>query len=579
MKNRFFTSLLVAAIVALSGCGESQKPEAVVQTDHKPSVHYDTIIHSGTLYDGSGKPGVKGDIAIDGDRIVAMGNLADATADNTIDATGKAVAPGFVNMLSWAVSSLMDDGRGLSDIVQGVTLEVFGEGWTMGPLPEGDLPQSITDDLGIKAGERPPWTTLGEYMEHLEGLGISPNVASFVGGTTLRIHQIGQEDRAPTDQEMENMRQLTRQAMEEGALGLGTSLIYPPAFFATTEELVELAKVVGEYDGMYISHMRSEGNNIEEAVDELITIAREGNIPAEIYHLKFAGKNNWGKFDTIVNKVEEARAAGIRVSADMYTYTAGGTGLTATMPPWGSDGGLEALRERLRDPETRAKIISEMNTPTDEWENMLQAASPEGILLIGFKNEEFKPYIGKTLAEVAVIRGTTPAETAADLVEQDGSRIEAMYFMMSEENIKKKIALPWVSFGSDAEAVEPKGKVIERPLHPRTYGTFVRLLGKYVRDEQVIPLAEAIRKLTSLPTENLKIHDRGRLREGYFADVVVFNPDTIQDHATFENPHQLSTGMEHVFINGEQVLKDGQHTGATPGRFVRGPGYKASGDM
>lgn len=574
MKTKFVALLAIITAFFLAGCGEPQQPEATVESGADASFQYDAIIRGGTVYDGGGQPGAVADIAIADDRIAAVGDLSGATAEMVIDATGKAVAPGFVNMLSWAPASLLEDGQGLSDIAQGVTLEVFGEGWTMGPLPEGEgLPRFVTDILNMDPNEKPPWTTLGEYMEYLERGGVSPNVASFVGATTLRLHQIGQEDRAPTEQEMETMRELTRQAMEEGALGLGSSLIYPPAFFATTEELVELAKVVGEYGGMYISHMRSEGNSIEAAVDELITIAREANIPAEIYHLKFAGKNNWDKFDTIIKKIETARAAGIRITADMYTYPAGGTGLTATMPPWGSDGGLEALRERLRDPQIRAKIIEEMNTPTDEWENMLQSAGAEGILLIGFQNDEFKPYIGKTLAEVAKLRGASPAETAVDLIEQDGSRVEAMYFMMSEENIKKKIALPWVSFGSDAEALAPQGKVLDRPLHPRTYGTFARLLGHYVRDEKVIPLADAIRKLTSFPAETLGIKNRGRLKEGYFADVVVFDPDTIQDHATFEKPHQLSTGVQHVFVNGVRVFKNGEHTGATPGKFVRGPGY------
>ncbi|MDE0368244.1 MAG: DUF885 family protein [Gammaproteobacteria bacterium] len=536
--------------------------------------HHDLIIRGGTLYDGSGRPGKKLDLAITGDRITAIGELDRATANRIVDATDMAVSPGFINMLSWAPTSLIDDGRGLSDLVQGVTLEVFGEGISMGPVAEAGPPDMLARLLGLDDGEPLPWQTLGEYLQWLENRGVSPNVASFVGATTLRMHQLGADNRAPTPEEMQAMRDLARQAMEEGAMGLGSSLIYPPAFFASTEELIELASVVGEYGGMYISHMRSEGNNIEKAVSELITIAREAGVPAEIYHLKFSGKPNWDKFDTVVGMVEAARAEGLRITADMYTYVAGATGLAAVIPPWASGGGTERLLERLGDPETRARILDEMRDPDGAWENLLLAAGPEGVLLTDFESPELNDYAGKTLAEVAAMRGTTAEEAAVDLVVADSAGTGAIYFIMSEHNMKRKVALPWLSFGSDAAAVAPEGELLTRGIHPRTYGTFARLLGKYVREEQAISLEEAIRKLTALPADNLGIAERGRLRTGHFADVVVFDPETVNDHATWTEPHQLSTGVRHVFVNGEQVIEDGRHTGATPGRFIRGPGYR-----
>jgi N-acyl-D-amino-acid deacylase len=419
------------------------------------------------------------------------------------------------------------------------------------------------------------WTTLGEYLDFLEKRGIAPNVASFIGATTVRIHEVGYDNRPPKPDELARMRKLVDQAMEEGALGVGSSLIYAPAFYAGTDELVALCEEASKYGGMYISHMRSEGNRLLEAVDELIDIARRAKLPAEIYHLKAAGKENWGKIDQVIRKVEEARASGLRITADMYTYTAGATGLDAAMPPWVQEGGLQAWKKRLQDPATRERVQKEMRTPSNEWENLLIAAGgPENVLLVAFKSDALKPLTGKTLAEVSKMRGKSPEETAMDLVLEDDSRVGTVYFLMSEENVKKEVGIPWVSFGSDAEAQSPEGVFLKSNPHPRAYGNFARVLGKYVRDEKVIPLEEAIRRLAALPADNLHIDHRGHLAEGYYADLVVFDPATIQDHATFDKPHQFSTGVRHVFVNGVQVLKDGEPTGATPGRVVRGPGYK-----
>jgi len=537
-----------------------------------PTEQYDIIIRGGTVYDGTGTPGFVGDVAIDGDRIAAMGDLDDASGVRELDASGLAVAPGFVNMLSWATTSLIEDGRSKGDLFQGVTLEVFGEGWSEGPLNE-DMKTAQTAQQGDIRYDI-EWTSLGDYMEYLEGKGVSPNVASFVGATTVRIHEVGEENRAPTEEELGRMKELVRDAMKEGAMGLGSSLIYAPAFYAKTDELIELARVASEYDGLYISHMRSEGNRFVEAVDELLTIAREADIAAEIYHLKAGGQSNWSKLDEVIEKVEAARASGLRITADMYNYTAGSTGLDAAMPPDIQAGGYEAWKSRLQDPELRDDILRQMTTPTDEWENLFLAAGAEGTLLVGFKNDALKPLAGKTLAEVAAERGTSPAETAMDLVIEDGSRVQVVYFLMSEDNVKRQIALPWVSFCSDAGSMAPEGVFLKSSTHPRAYGNFARLLGKYVRDEKVIPLEEAIRKLTSLPTANLKIDERGKLAPGFFADVVIFDPETIQAHSTYEEPHQLATGMRHVFVNGVAAIENGEHTGATPGRFVRGPGYQ-----
>ena len=527
---------------------------------------YDYIIRNGTIYDGSGSEGYVGDVAISGDRVNEIGLNLPGRGKKEVDASGMAVTPGYINMLSWATESLIIDGRSQSDIRQGVTLEVFGEGGSGGPLSEAMKAEYDTP---------PEWTTLGEYLEFLERKGVSPNVASFIGATTLRIHQVGFEDRAPTDKEMENMRVLVQEGMEEGAMGIGSSLIYAPAFYSSTEELIELCKVASDYGGMYISHMRSESNRLLQALDELIQIAEEANIPAEVYHLKAGGKKNHYKMDLAIAKMDSARAAGLYITADMYNYTAGATGLDASMPPWVQEGGYDKWAERLQDPEIRTRVKAEMQEDTDDWENLGLLAGYDNVLFSGFRNTDLRQYIGKTLTEVAEMRGISPEETAMDLVVEDGSRVDVVYFLMSEENVKKQIRVPYVSFDSDAGSIAPEGDFLKYNPHPRAYGNFARLLGKYVRDEKVIPLHEAIYRLSGLPATNLKIRHRGFLREGYYADVVVFDPATIQDHATFEKPHQYSTGVYHVFVNGEQVLKDGEHTGATPGRVVRGPGWAA----
>ena len=534
---------------------------------------YDVIIRNGMIYDGNGKEPYKGDIGIKNDTIAFIGDLSKATAKNEIDANGNAVAPGFINMLSWATQSLIEDGRSQSDIRQGVTLEVMGEGWSMGPFNPSmkEREQKSQGDIKYKI----EWNTLGEYLNFLEKKGVSCNVASFVGATTIRDHVIGEDNREPTAAELDSMKLLVRQAMEEGALGVGSSLIYPPAFFAKTEELIDLCKEASKYGGSYISHMRSEGSKLHEAVEELITIAREANIHAEIYHLKAAGKDNWGKMDSVIRRVERARAEGLNVTADMYTYIAGGTGLTATMPPGLQDGGFGKLRERLQDPAIRQQLKNDMNSKTDKWENFYYAVgTPENILVVGFKQDSLKKYIGKSLSAVAKLRGKSPEETAMDLIVQDSTRVECIYFLMDENNVKKQIAIPWVSFGSDEGSYEPVGVFLKSNPHPRAYGNFARVLGKYVRDEKIISLQEAIRKLSKLPATNLKLQKRGELKLGNFADIVIFDPATIKDNATFDKPHQYAEGMIHVFVNGVQVLKDGDHTGAKPGRFVKGSGWK-----
>ena len=533
---------------------------------------FDIVIRNGTIYDGTGAAPVKGDVAIQGDHIVAVGKVS-GKGRTEIDAKGMAVAPGFINMLSWATDSLIEDGSSESDIRQGVTLEVMGEGFSMGPLNDSMKKELLENQSDIKYDIK--WTTLGQYLDYLVQKGIATNVASFIGATSVRVHEIGYDDRPPTPEELERMKKLVEQAMEEGALGVGSSLIYAPAFYAKTDELIELCKVASRYNGMYISHMRSEANRLIEAVDELIQIAREANLPAEIYHLKAGGEPNWKKMDEVIRKVEAARAEGLKITADMYTYPAGATGLDAAMPPWVQEGGSKKWIERLKDPATRERLKKEMSQNADTWENLFYlAGSPERILLVAFKSEKLKPLTGKTLGEVAKMRGKSPEETAMDLVIEDDSRVGTVYFLMSEENIKKQIALPWLSFGSDEASLEPEGNFLKSNPHPRAYGTFSRLLGKYVRDEKVISLQEAIRKLTSLPATNLKIEKRGTLKPEYFADVVIFDPATIQDHATFEKPHAFSTGVHHVIVNGVPVLMDGKHTGAMPGRVVRGPGYK-----
>jgi N-acyl-D-amino-acid deacylase len=550
--------LALATIVRLS----SQQPAA-----------FDVVIRGGLVHDGTGAPPRQVDVGIRGDRIAGVGQLADRPATITVDASGLAVAPGFINMLSWSTDTLLADGRSQGEIRQGVTTQIFGEGASMGPLNDamktrareqmGDIKYEIT------------WTTLSEYLAELERRGVSQNVASFIGATTIREHVIGLEDRKPTPAQLEDMRALVRREMEAGALGIGSSLIYAPAFYATTEELIELCRVAAAYRGKYISHIRSEGNRLIEAVEELIRIAREASIPAEIYHLKAAGQANWPKMDKVVAMVDAARAAGLKITANMYTYTAGATGLDAAMPPWVLDGGYEAAYKRLADRATRAKIAQAIRTPTMDWENLfLAAGSADRVLLVEFKSEKLKPLTGKTLAEAARLRGEDPVETIMNLVLEDRSRVGTVYFMMSEDNLRRQIRLPWMSFGSDAGSMAPEPPFTRSSTHPRAYGNFARLLGRYVREEKVIPLAEAIRRLTGLPATNLELDRRGFLREGMFADVVVFDPAGILDRATFDKPHQYAIGMRHVFVNGAQVLKDGEHTGAKPGRALWGPGKR-----
>ncbi len=540
-----------------------------------PRPAFDIVLRNGTIYDGSGTPSFVGDIAINADTIAAIGSLGSARGQIELDVDGLAVSPGFINILSWAQESLIEDGRSQSNIRQGVTLEVMGEGWSMGPLTSSMKKENTEQQGDIKFDIE--WTTLGEFLEYLEKKGVSCNIASFVGATTLRVNALGYEDRPPTPAELDQMKELAGEAMEEGAVGISSSLIYAPAFFADTEELIELCRVVASYNGLYITHMRSEGEKLLEGIDEVIRIAGEAGIQAEIYHLKAAGTDNWHKMDRAIAKIDSARLAGLPITADMYNYTAAGTGLYATMPQWVQEGGHDAWVSRLRDPRHRERVLREMRQPGKDWENFFHmTGSPENIMLVGFKNDSLKYLTGKTLAEIAAKRKTSPAETIIDLVIQDNSRVDAIYFLMSEDNIRKQIALPWVSFGSDEQSLALEGVFLKSNPHPRAYGNFARLLGKYVRDEKIITLEEAIRKLTSLPAGNLKIKDRGQLKEGYFADIVVFDPEKIQDHATFENPHRYATGVRHVFVNGQQVLKDGEHTGATPGRIVRGPGYKTA---
>jgi N-acyl-D-amino-acid deacylase len=541
------------------------------------AAQFDLIIRNGTIYDGSGNAPFNGDVAINRDSIAAVGKLDNARGKTEIDAKGLGVAPGFINMLSWATESLIQDGRSQSDIRQGVTLEIMGEGESMGPLNKAMKKEMVDRQADIKYPVK--WTTLGQYLDHLVQRGVSCNVASFVGATTVRIHEIGYADRPPSAAELTRMKRLVRQAMEEGALGVGSSLIYAPAFYAKKDELVAMAKVASEHSGMYISHIRSEGTRLLEAADELISISREAKIAAELYHLKAAGQSNWNKLDALIQKIEDARAEGLRITADMYTYTAGQTGLDAAMPPWVQEGGYKAWADRLKHPAIRERVRSEMAGPTDKWENFFVASgSPDKILLVGFKNDKLKPLTGKTLAEVAAMRGKSPEDTAMDLVIEDGSRVSTVYFLMSEENVRKEIALPWVSFGSDAESSAPEGVFLKSNPHPRAYGNFARLLGRYVRDEKIIPMQEAIRRLTLLPAGNLKLARRGALKPGYFADVVVFDAAETRDRATYDRPHQYSTGVRHVFVNGVQVLREGEHTGAKPGRVVRGPGWKGRAD-
>jgi N-acyl-D-amino-acid deacylase len=537
---------------------------------------FDVIIKGGTVYDGTGGEPRQADVAINGDRIINVGDLGDSEAKLTVNASGLAVAPGFINMLSWSNESLIQDGRSQSEIRQGVTTEIMGEGESMGPVNDRVRQHMLQTQKDIRYDIK--WTTLAEYLRYLEARGVSCNVASFIGATTIRENVIGFEDKAPTSQQLDQMRELVRKEMEAGALGIGTSLIYPPAFYAKTEELIELCKIAAKYQGKYISHMRSEENHLLEAFDELVRISREAGIPAEIYHIKAAGQKNWSKLDTFLSRIEAAQKEGLKIRANMYTYIAAGTGLDACLPPWTEDGGYPALFKRLRDPATREKIAAEVRRDSDAWENLyLAAGSPEKILLVGFKSEKLKPLTGKSLAEVAKIRGKDPIETIMDLIAADESRIDSIYFVMSEENVKKELAKPWISFGSDEASQAPEGVFLKSNPHPRAYGNFARVLGKYCRDEKVIPLTEAIRKLSGLPAMNLGLDHRGLIQEGMFADVVVFDAATIADRATFDKPHQYAVGVKHVFVNGVRVLKDGEHTGAKPGRALWGPGKTTGG--
>ncbi|HEY7284471.1 MAG TPA: D-aminoacylase [Vicinamibacterales bacterium] len=549
---------VLAGTVLLLACNTAPRPR------------YDVVIANGTIYDGSGGPAIHADLGITGDEIKAIGDLHDAEAATTVRADGLAVAPGFVNMMS-GDDSLRVDGRSMSDIKQGVTTEIFGEGDSMGPLTDAMRARRVAAQGDVKYPIT--WTTLHEGMLDLEKRGVSPNFASSIGAATLREYAVGLDDKRPTPEQLQTMRDVVEREMKEGALGIASALIYAPGFYATTEELIEVCKVAAQHKGIYISHMRSEGNRLVEAVEELIRISREAGIPAEIYHLKAAGQSNWSKMDHVIEIVEAARASGLRITADMYTYTAGGTGLDAAMPPWAEDGGIDALYKRLRDPAQRARIAREIRTPSDKWENLyLATGSPERVLLVEFKSDALKPLTGKTLAEAAKMRGKSPEETIMDLVLEDRSRIGTIYFMMSDDNVKRQIQLPWVSFASDASSIAAEGVFLKSAAHPRAYGSFARVLGKYVRDERALTLSDAIRKLAALPSSNLGLARRGVLKAGNFADVVVFDPTTIADKATYEQPHQYAVGVRHVFVNGVQVLKDGEHTGAKPGRALWGAG-------
>ena len=564
-----FAACIVAmlAVLAVAGCATAPRSG--------DSGAYDLVIRDGTVYDGSGGAPRKADIGIRGDRIAAIGDLSHAAARRKVDAAGMAVAPGFVNVLSWAPDALIADGRGVSDSLQGVTLEIFGEGWSYGPLTDA-MKKEATDEQGdIKYDIT--WTSLGEFMQTLQTRGVSPNIASFVGASTVRQHVLGNANRAPSAQELGRMQDLVRDAMKEGALGVGSALIYFPGNFAKTDELTALAKAAAPFGGAYISHMRSEGDRLLEGIDELISITRSAGVHGEIYHLKAAGRDNWPKMRQAIARIEKARASGLSISANMYAYTAGATGLNACMPPKVQEGGLDAWVERLNDPHVRATLIKEMRAPGKDWENLCYAAGdPSNILLIGFKNEKLKAMTGKTLADVAKLRGTSPEETAIDLVIEDHARVDTAFFLMSEENVKLGLSQPWVALGSDEGSYVPDGVFMKWQPHPRAYGNVARFLGHYVRDEKVDTLTDAVRRLSALPADNFKLRDRGYLKTGYFADVVVFDPATIADHATYDTPREFSTGVRDVVVNGVEIVRDGQHTGAKPGRFVTGPGYEAS---
>ena len=552
-------AVAVAALLLTSGA-----PPPPVPT-------YDVIIRGGTIYDGSGGAPYVGDVLINGGKIVAVGPAAKARGRTEVDAAGKAVAPGFINMLSWAVDSLIEDGRSLGGIRQGVTLEIFGEGNSKGPWNSAMKARDLKRQGDIKYDIA--WTTLGEYLEHLERRGVSPNVASFVGATTVRVHELGEEDVDPTPEQLTRMRSLVRTAMREGALGVGSSLIYAPANFAETPELIALAEEAGKCGGLYISHIRDEGPKLIESIDELIEISRRSGAPAEIYHFKQSGRENWGKIDAAIARVEAARAAGHAITADMYTYPASSTGFDAAFPLWIQEGGVERWIERLKDPNQRARALAEMHGPRATENTKLVTEEPDKVLLVGFKTAALKPLTGRSLGDLSRERGKRPEEVAADLIVADQSRIQVVYFGMSEDNVRRAVGLPWMSFGSDAASMAPEGVFLKSSTHPRAYGNVARLLGKYVRDEKATTLQDAVRRLTSLPAANLRLKDRGWLKAGYAADVVVFDPATVRDHATFQNPHQLATGVSDVLVNGVQVLRGAKHTGAKPGKVVRGAGW------
>ena len=569
--QRHAVPLVVSLLLAIAGC---------VSTPSRPAAteRYDLLIRNGLVYDGSGAPPRRVDVAVRGDRVAALLPVrTKVQANRVLDAKGRAVAPGFINVLSWATESLIVDGRGMSDTKQGVTLEIFGEGWSMGPLSPAMKAEAVRQQGDIKFPIE--WTTLGEYLDHLQRRGVTPNVASFVGATTVRMHELGEADVRPDAAQLARMQDEVRRAMREGALGLGASLIYAPASYARTDELHALALAAAETGGGYVAHMRSEANGLEAALDETIGIARATAQHTEVYHLKAAGERNWPKMALAIARIEDARRQGIDVAANMYAYTAGATGLDAAIPPWVQAGGRDALTRRLRDPLIRRQVIAEMKNPDARWENLrLQAGSADRVLFIGFRSEQLKPLIGKTLAEVAALRGVPVEKTVLDLMLEDNSRVDTAYFLMSEENVELGLRQPWVSLGSDAESSAPEGVFLKSSTHPRAYGNFARFLGHYVRERRLMPLEEAIRRLTRLPAQNWKLRDRGCLDPGCHADLVVFDPETITDHATFAQPMQFASGVSDVFVNGVQVLRDGEHTGAKPGQVVRGPGWSGWGE-
>ncbi|HEU4390298.1 MAG TPA: D-aminoacylase [Blastocatellia bacterium] len=550
---------------------------SLLLAQNQPVEPYDIVITGGRIVDGTGNSWFYGDLAVKGDRIARItpaGLLRNAPAKTRIDARGLVVAPGFIDIQSHSRDSfLTGDGRVISKVTQGITTEILGEGWT--DAPANDL------TLGSPGTAGPSSRHLGDsfrnphgfskWLEAMERHGASANFGSFLGATTARVYVKGMAQGAPTSDEVDAMRQLVREAMEDGAFGIASALIYPPASFQTTEELIEMAKAMSPYGGVYISHMRSEADQLLEAIDEAIRIGREGGVPVEIYHLKAGGRRNWPKALLAIKKINDARDAGQDVQANMYPYVAGSTGLSACFPPWASADGK--LMSNLHDPAARAKMKAEMLKPRVEWENLCQLATPRGVLVLGVNKPDNKVYAGKRLSQIAAIMHKHWADAAMDLVLSEEQRIATVFFMMSERNVKLQLRQPWVKIGTDSGGSDPDNPVTL--VHPRSYGTYPRILGKYVRDEKVITLEDAVRKMSSAVAERLSIQDRGILREGKFADVVIFDPATVIDRATFEKPHEVSAGVRHVLVNGVAVVADGKHTGAKPGRALRGPGYKS----